>query len=380
MAIPDARCVELPRRESSAPSGGVGDLIRSALEKPYRFEPLRRALTPEDKVALVVDETVPEAAVAASAVMDHLASAGIPIGAITILLPAGSRGDWVANLPDEYADAQTEVHDPIDRKRLAYLASTLSERRVYLNRTLVESDFVVAIGRRRFDAVAGIAGGEDLLFPRFSDAETIDSFRGRFRHKEASPSPDVSEVVALFGSPFFVQVIDDGTRAVEVLAGLPNSLVEGLRRHDRLWRHRLPERPDTVVATVSPDPDFAELAAGAVNAARAVAKGGRIALLAPPVALEGEGIAILRGTEDPAEARKLLTAARPDDWAACHLWTAVTRRARLYLTGLDEDRAEELFATALNNVGELERFLESGDRILFLPNAHRTIVRTEDAT
>ncbi len=379
MAIPAERCVEGPRPEAPAQAGGVGELVRDALEKPYRFEPLRRALTPDDRVALVVDETLPDAADAARAVMEHLATAGIAAAAITIVLPAGARGAWIEHLPDDFADAKTEVHDPTDRKRLAYLASTKSERRVYLNRTLVESDFVVALGRRRFDADAGVAGGEDLLFPRFSDSETIDAYRGQFRYKEASPSPDVAEVVALFGAPFFVQVIDDGARAVEVVAGLPNSLIEGLRRHDRLWRHRLTDRPDTVVATVSPEPDFAELAAAAVNAARAVAKGGRVVLLAPPVALDGEGIAILRGAEDPAEARKLLTAARPDDWAACHLWTAVARRARLYLANVAEDLAEELFATALGNARELERLLETGDRVLFLPNAHRTIVRIQEA-
>jgi nickel-dependent lactate racemase len=375
VAIPAERIVEGPRSVAAAPIQGIAELVRDALEKPYRFEPLRRALTPDDHVALVVDETVPNVGDAARAVLEHLASAGIAMAAVTVVFPAGSRGAWVEDLPDAFADVRTEVHDPTNRKRLAYLASTKSERRVYLNRTLVESDSVIAIGRRRFDADAGLAGGEDLFYPRFSDTETIESLRGQLRYKEATPAPDAAEVVALFGSPFFVQVIDDGERAIEVVAGLPNSLIEGVRRHDRRWRHRLPVRPDTVVATVSPDADFAELAAAAVNAARAVTKGGRIVLLAPPIEIVGEGISILRGSEDPAVARKLLTAARPDDWTACHLWTAAARRARLFLANAEEELAEELFANAIANAGELERLLSTSERILILPNAHRSIVR-----
>jgi nickel-dependent lactate racemase len=369
----------LPRVEPATPSSGLAELVRDALEKPHRFEPLRRAVTPDDRIALVVDESLPDLAAAVAVVIQHLGTAGIGPASITILVPANSTSDWIEELPDLFAEVKIEVHDPTERKRLAYLASTKSDRRVYLNRTLIESDFVIAIGRRRFDADSGLAGGEDLYYPILSDTEAIEASRGHLRYKEATPGPDAAEVVSLFGSPFFVQVIEDGTRAAEVVAGLPNSLAEGQRRHDRFWRHRVPEKPDAVVATVSGQPDFSELAHAAVNAARAVAKGGRIVLLAPAIEWTGEGIAILRGAEDPSEARTLLTAARPSDWSACHLWTAAARRARLYLTNLPENEAEELFATAIANTGELERLLGDCERILLLPNAHRTIVHSGDS-
>lgn len=377
VAVPDAKLVAASRADAVALPFGLRERVRDALEKPYGFEALRRALTPDDRVAVVVDESLPNVAEGIAAILDHLASAGIAMEAVTLLAPPGAIGSWIDGLPDECADVKTEVHDPDDRKKLAYLAATKSGRRIYLNRTLVESDFAVVIGGRKFDPVYGLSGAEELLFPLLSDVETREAARGNFRYKTPSPDPEATDVATLLGSPFFVQVIDDGARAVDIVAGLPNSLAEGVRRHDTRWRTRIAERPDTVIATVSPNPRFLELAMAAVNAARIVAKGGRIVVLAPPMDISGEGVAILRGVDDPGDARKILAKARPDDWTACHLWATAARRGLLYMANLGADFADELFANAIGNEREVERLLESSERILILPNAHRSIVEVD---
>lgn len=378
VAIPPEKRLELRGGIPAQPATSLHDLVRDALEKPYQFEALRRALTPDDRVAIVVDESLPKLAEAVVAVLEHLGTAGIAMEAVTLILrPESSHSGWIDELSDEFADVKTEVHDPADRKKLAYLAATKSERRIYLNRTLVESDFAIVIGGRKFDPEFGLAGAEELFFPLLSDAESIEAVRGTFRYKTPSPDPDATEVAMLFGSPFFVQVIDDGHRAVEVVTGLPNSLAEGVRRHDARWKLNVTEKPETVVASVSSNPRFPELATAALNAARIVAKGGRIVLLAPPMDVSGEGVAILRGVDDPGDARKVLAKVRPDDWTACHLWATAARRGRLYVANLDADFADELFANAIGNAREVERLLESSETILILPNAHRSIVEVD---
>ena len=53
-----------------------------------------------------------------------------------------------------------EVHDPSDRKRLAYLATTKQGHRIYLNRTAVDADQLVVLTRRDYDVVVSDANGK----------------------------------------------------------------------------------------------------------------------------------------------------------------------------------------------------------------------------
>ena len=57
----------------------------------------------------------------------------------------------IDELPDEFQDVRTEIHDPGKREALAYLATTRRGRRIYLNRTVVDADqsIVVAGCRKR---------------------------------------------------------------------------------------------------------------------------------------------------------------------------------------------------------------------------------------
>ena len=52
---------------------------------------------------------------------------------------------------------------------LANLASTKAGRRVYLNRSLVDADQLIVVGRFHYDPMLGYAGGLSDLFPALSD-------------------------------------------------------------------------------------------------------------------------------------------------------------------------------------------------------------------
>lgn len=360
--LPAAKRVELAPPGRAASALTPGEQVRDALEQPFDFEPLRRALTPDDHVVVVVDESLPAVAEMVTAVLQHLGTAHVSPESVTLLSPPNSRGGWIDDLPDEYADVHTEVHDPADRKKLAYLATTKGERRVYLNRTLVEAEFVVVLSGRRFDAAAGHGGAEAMIFPALSDEET----------RAASHTlAESAEVAWLLGTPFFVQVIDDGARVLDVVAGLPGSTAEGARRQDEFWKRSVPAEPDAVVTTVTGDRvTFADVALAALHAAQAAPKGGRVVVLAPPVDLGGAGVAVLRQCDDPREALKQL----PADEAAFRRWATAAVRARLFLANVDDDTAEELFGTRVGNERELQRLLETADRVLVLPDGHRTRV------
>jgi nickel-dependent lactate racemase len=371
------------------PTAGPRELVVAALEQPFGLEaPLYRAVTPDDRVALVLDERLPHIPELLAGVIEQLQRGGINPAAITVLVPPGGPGSgWVDDLPDEFADIRLEVHDPEERKNLAYLATTKSGRRVYLNRTLVEADFVVVLTGRRYDPTTGYAGAEVAIFPALGDAETLVESVGKFTTEPPKPKPkgaraEAAEIGWLFGMPFFVQVIEGaGGTVQEIVAGLPDSTTEGIHRQDARWRASVSERPDLVVAALSGPPervDFLAIAQAAAAAARVVQPGGRIAVLtdaAPPL---GEGAELLRQASEPSRVEKQLHRRKPDDWPAAALWAFATERASLFVAaGWPEEVTEELFATPLASAAEVQRLIDASERVLILPDAQKMMVEVK---
>lgn len=384
VAVPPDKAVALRREPVRPPTASPRELVRDALEKPFGFEPLRRALTPDDHVTVVLDPTLPHVGELLAEVFAHLQTAGIEPAAVTVLTPPGASQAWIDDVPDEYADVHAEVHDPADPRKLAYLASTKAGRRVYLNRTLVEAEFVIVLTGRGYDPVSGYAGAESAIFPAMSNDETRAAFADAFSSDAPGGKPwpvraEAAEILWLLGTPFLVQVIPgEGDTIQEVVAGLPDSGAEGVRRHDARWHGTVEDRPDTVIATVSGDPgrvSFADLARAAACAARVVRPGGRIAVLsaaAPPL---GEGAELLRRTDDPVTGAKRLLKERPDDRAAALLWCFAAKAASLFVaSGYPDDVVEELYATPIRTASEVQRLIDSGERVLVIPDAHRSMV------
>lgn len=380
LPVPDGRRAALRRAAFDPPAASAAELARAALERPFGFEPLRRALTPDDRVTVVLDPGVPHAAEVLGAVIEHLGTAGIPTEAVTVLTAAEAT---LRDAPG-VGGVRTEVHDPADRKKLSYLASTAAGRRLYLNRTLVDADFVVVVSGRGYDPASGYAGAETALFPALADAEVRDSFEGQFTSDAPAGRPwpvgeEAAEVARLLGMPFLVQVIAGaGDSVQEVVAGLPDSSAEGVRRQDARWRCTVEDEPDTVIAAVGGDPGratFLDLAKAAAAAARVVRKGGRVAVLSAAAPDLGDGARLLRTLDGPSGARKLLAKERPADWAAAWLWAFAAKNRSLFLaSGYPDDVAEELFATPIRTPAEAQRLIDSGERVLLIPDAHRTMV------
>lgn len=378
--------VELKRAPVAPPAAGPRELVRAALEKPTGLDaPLRRALTPDDHVAVVLDERLPHIPELLAGVIEHIQSAGIDPAVVTVIVPPGGPGSpWVDDLPDEFADIHLETHDPEERKKLAYLATTKAGRRVYLNRTLVEADFTVVLTGRGYDPTFGYAGAEIAIFPALSDAETLVESVGRFSIEPPGPKTgaarsQAAEIGWLFGTPFYVQVIEGAGGAVqEVVAGMPESSAEGVRRQEARWHATVEERPGLVVAAISGPPervDFLAVASAAATAARVVRPGGRIAVLtdaAPPLE---EGAELLRQAEDPDAVDKVLSRRKPDDWPAAALWAFAAGQASLFVaSGWSDDVTEELFATPIASAAEVQRLIDAAGRVTVIPDAHKTMV------
>ena len=160
------------RPQVAPPLADPSAAVRAALDEPFRYPPLRRALTPDDQVAVVVDESLPDVGRLLTPVLEHITQAGVAPQRITLVCPPpASRQPWLDDLPDALEEVRVEVHDPADRKRLAYLATTKDGKRLYLNRTVVEADQVVLSSRAlrsaaRLRRCGGAALSRPLPTPR----------------------------------------------------------------------------------------------------------------------------------------------------------------------------------------------------------------------
>jgi hypothetical protein len=274
-----------------------------------------------------------------------------------------------------------EVHDPHDRNKLSYLATTKRGRRVYLNRTLVDADQVVVLSGRRYDPLLGCAGAETAMFPALSDQATRIDFSDKLTMRPpTAPSlvqQEAAEVSWLLGTPFFVQVIEgSGASICHVVGGVLESGKLGQRLLDERWRIEVDEPADIVVAGIGAGAaghDLDDLARAFASASRVVKPRGRIFLLSAADPPEDERLRLLKQATDGAEVLSFLRKQKLPDMEAAFLWASAAQQASLYLlSNLPPAAAEDLLVTPLDDAAQVQRSL--GDaRVLFLPEAHKTL-------
>jgi len=387
--VPPSQRVVVHRQQPAADDLlDVGAAVREALEHPYQFPALRRALTPDDHVVILVDDVLPQAPVVLTAVLEHLVGAHISTDAITLLcLEATSTASWIEQLPAAFRHLKVERHDPHNRKKLAYLATTKHGRRVYLNRTAVDADQLVVVARRGFGPLLGQTGAEGEIFPAFSDAETQQAEQAHLSMAIPGGKPwpvqaEATEIAWLMGAPFFVHLIEgssegegEGEGVAHVVAGAAAIATESQRLLEARWRVEVDEEADVVIAEVSGNRStFAELARAAACASRAVKPDGRIVVVCECEPRLSETDALLRQADTPDDLLALLKKRHALDGGAAFQWAHVAQRAKLFVQSrLPADLVEELFATPLENGEQTRRVIGEG-RCLYLPDANRSLV------
>lgn len=376
-----ARLVDSKQGTRGRPITDVRAALNSAVEKPDGFPPLRAALTPDDHVAIALDPGLPDLDELANGLLDYLASASVPAGAVTVLLPPGASSDAVAwrgpvNRP------KIEVHDPTDRRRLSYLATTKHGRRVYLNRTAVDADQLIVLGRCSYDPLLGYGGVEGAIYPGLADEEARRDAQGHV--SMATPGGKAwplkraaAEVSWLLGTPFMLTAIEGpGDTLAHLLGGTVDSGGRAEALLDQCWRTEVAEPADTVIAAVGGNAhaDFDGLARAVTCAARVVKPGGRIVVLSHAAPELGPAAQMLLGADEPARALDRLKKETPDGAAAAHLWARATQRASVYLlSGLPSETAEGLFTTPLDTASQASRVVKAGDSVLVISDADKAL-------
>ncbi len=363
------------------PIADVRAAVFDALDHPVRFEPLRRAVTPDDRIALVVDESLPRLPELIAGVLEYLATAGISPGAVTAVSPPGASQHWINDLPEQFSDLQAEVHQPDDRNKLSYLSATKDGQRVYMNRTVVDADQTIVLSGRMPDPLLGRAGAEGSLYPGLAGSETRRAVVPKLSPQtppdgEWPVAVEANEVAWLLGLPIFVQVIEgEGDDIVGILSGVKESAPDGAALHDAVWKTPIADLADLAIVTLTGDPtrhDFAALARAAATGARAVKQDGTVVVLSEADADLGPATDILRQCDEPHEAVKLLFQRKPADAASAVQWSWAAGRCKLYLASeMRPSFVEEMFATPLTGPKDVQRLLDQPGKLLIVRDGHK---------
>lgn len=187
------RCQELkPRTPRTVPP--LSELVRTALDQPLAGPPLAALAAGRHRAVVLVPDATRSASLpdVLPAVLERLASAGVPAAATTVLVACGTHPPvpepevraLVGPLPPGVALVQHDAHDDRALRPAGTLPTGLAVR---LNRVLLEADLVVAVSKVQHHYFAGFGGGPKLVFPGVAGYEEVQVNHGRVLDLAATP-------------------------------------------------------------------------------------------------------------------------------------------------------------------------------------------------
>ncbi|MEK6233348.1 MAG: lactate racemase domain-containing protein, partial [Planctomycetales bacterium] len=244
------------------------DALRKALKEPLNFPPVGLAVTPDDHVVIAAAPGIPALEELMAAVAEMLAEAGVDLDRVTLLQSPEDSAE-VAKGP------QPVMHDATDDDHLAYLASTKSGQRVYLNRLITDADLVAPIACLDKNEPLGWMGPHAALYPTFSNVETQKRFRAAATGIADATElrTETDEIGWLLGVQFSILVVPgSGGRPLDVIVGESAAAFEHAKdRFESAWTHAMPEKASLVIASVEgPDQSWSQVGRAAATAAEVV--------------------------------------------------------------------------------------------------------------
>ncbi len=233
----------------------VADTLR-ALTAPDDFPPIEAAIVAGDRVALAVDPNVPDVDAVIEGVLRMLHST--PAEHIEIVVWDEATDQTLRRIRAAAGEHKVIPHQSDIRESLCYLAADVDAEPIYLNRALVDADFVLPVVAIR---PSNLSQRRDLtgVFPSLSDSATRTRFADKISSGVASAPAMKSgntiaeEVPWLLGVQLILGVTANSDGAAgEIHAGtleaLAKRITPTLRRPDPV-----PPPAELVVAALDGD-------------------------------------------------------------------------------------------------------------------------------
>ena len=257
--VSNCRLVRLTR-ETDAGNGQTEPVdpvsaTRHALAEPLEYPPLAASIVPGDRIAIAVDETVPQVGEIVLGVMQTLRSGGIDDEAISVVTrdTATSQICRAALSQQGETAVQFVVHVPDDERELCLVGMTKRHGPLVMNRAIFDADLILPVGCTRRDR-RGVYG---CLFPRFSNTEALARFRTPSRLDSAAAIANLrretNEAGWLIGVPMVMEVIPATSDDVaHVIVGESHAVAKRAKQlYREQWTFRSPQLASLVIATVT---------------------------------------------------------------------------------------------------------------------------------
>lgn len=246
----------------------VADEVFQALQRPSDFPPMGAAIVSGDRVAIAVDPNTPQVAEVLRGALNAVRAT--EASDIDVVVGDEATEETLAEIKQVAGDVVRVIrHQPSDRESLRYLGADAAAHPIYLNRALVDADFVLPIVVGRPKDESGLLDGTGI-FPFYSDACSRARFFQSDEPAEEAPS-DPSEPAWLLGVQIMMSVTPNNEGTVgEVTAGTPEA-IQKLRKTARRAPDGFPPPAKLVIASL----DGSMQQQTWQNAARAIAAAAR---------------------------------------------------------------------------------------------------------
>ncbi len=366
--------------ECLAPRGGSlaepGNAVLEAFDSPLDLPPLSAAVLPSDVVAVAVEEGLPQAAEVAAGVARAVLACGVRAESISVLL-ANSDAALASAISELVGEAPIEVvvHDPHDRRHLAYLAVSRDDRPIYMNRRLCDADVVLPLTQLQITPAEERPDIFRSFFPAFTDDETQSRLRqaGDAASVEAvSPAEEAAELLGVL----FATAIVPGEKGgiLRVMTGASRSIQEqGRKICQDAWTWEIPQRSSLVVGALSGGAEsqtWENFGRVLRTAASLVESGGAIVVCSELAAPPTDDLTWLAAGEETAAIRRELEQQQNAEAAVSLLLADILEEHHVYLlSALAPDFVEALGMTPVQNAGEISRLSSHFESCILLANA-----------
>lgn len=179
LEIPDQQLQVRVQARELPKLGEPRELVQRALAQPIGCPPLKDALRPGNRVALLVTDTMDRLMGPphnlGPFLLDELNRAGVPDSHITLIHAAGMHGHAgaAARLGEEWLRRVRYVeHHPGREEGLQFVGTTKIGTPVWVNKELAEADFALGVGGCS-PSLFGFHGGAGIVLPGAAGRDTI---------------------------------------------------------------------------------------------------------------------------------------------------------------------------------------------------------------
>jgi len=286
-----------PNRVKPAPSEELE--IKKALDNPIGSKKVEEMVRPSDKVAILCEDISRFARTdkMLEILVERLNNAGVPDKNIKIIMALGSHRpmtpeEKISKVGKELFKRLKVLNSEFrDRRKLVDMGTAPGGVRVWLDRSVYESDVRIGVGSIVPHTAAGYTGGGKIIYPGVVGEETVAQFHllsasfGNLIGQVDNPARlAMEEWVKVVGLDYIVNaVVTPDNKTYKVVAGhYVEAHREGVRYAREVYEVRAHSKVEiAIVSSHTADLDFWQAGKGITNCEKLLHDGGLLILLSP---------------------------------------------------------------------------------------------------